>query len=248
MKKILPFMATVLLLTSAIAAQGATRPSNGHPLGAPGKIQAHRAPLADRMPVIDPTKSLPQRERASYRSSGDKAHTEPFADIELSDQLKGAGKISRPVHLLAPELMQQVQDLTDPHYLRTHLAASKATGAATPRQRDKSLPWTADQKLANPTNMNDEYISIAEYAGTGNLYAVFAAKDLGGTDRDIHIAQSTDGGASWEVWEMPAFSEDEYHPAIAIDGAGYIHVTWIRADGYILRARTTNPDAPTQWA
>lgn len=248
MKKLTPILAAALLLTSAFAAQAATRSSNDHPIGSPAQIQPHRAPLADRMPITDPTKSLPQRERASYRSTGDKAHTQPFADVELSDQLKGAGKVSRPVHLLAPELMQQVQDLTDPHYLRTHLAASKATGAATPRQMDKSLPWTADQKLANPTNMNDEYISIAQYAGTGNLYAVFAAKDLGGTDRDIHIAQSTDGGANWDVWEMPAFSEDEYHPAIAIDGAGYIHVTWIRADGYILRARTTNPDAPTQWA
>ncbi|MFT5233646.1 MAG: subtilisin family serine protease, partial [Candidatus Krumholzibacteriia bacterium] len=142
----------------------------------------------------------------------------------------------------------QIDQLTNAHYMRDGTPKDSAPAASPRSSHNKSLPWSQDTLLANPTNMNDEYISLAEYDVTGNLYAVFGAKDLGGTDRDIHIAQSTDGGQSWTVWEMPAFLEDEYHPEIAIDGAGYIHVTWVRADGYILRARTTNPDAPTQWA
>ena len=44
----------------------------------------------------------------------------PIADRELSAQVKGVGKASRPVHRLSPDLMQQVRDLTDPFYLRTH--------------------------------------------------------------------------------------------------------------------------------
>ncbi len=248
MKNNLYILGAIIMLVGATVAEATTRPTPDHQLGTARPAATRPATMSKRMPAAEHLKSLPNRTRQTYRNNEDKAHTTEFVDQDMSDQLKGVAKVARPVRHLSPDLMQQVQDLTDPHYLRTHLAASKANGTATPRAMDKDLPWTADQKLANPTDMNDEYISIAEYAVTGTLYAVFAAKDLGGTDRDIHIAQSTDGGISWEVWEMPAFNEDEYHPAIAIDGSGYLHVTWVRADGYILRARTTNPDVPTQWA
>ncbi len=107
--------------------------------------------------------------------------------------------------------------------------------------------WSADHLLANATSMNDEYVSIAVCPGSNNLYTVFEATDLGGTDRDIHIARSMDDGATWEVWEMPSFSLDEYHPDIAIDAGGYLLVTWIRDDGYVLRAKTAGPDDPTVW-
>ncbi len=112
----------------------------------------------------------------------------------------------------------------------------------------RSAPWSTDQLLANPTDMNDEYVSLAESPVTGNIYAVFAATDLGGTDRDIHIAVSEDGGLSWIVSEMPASSLDEYHPEVAVDGAGYVHVVWVRDDGWILRSRTSSPDDVSHWA
>ncbi len=241
-------IAAILLLAGAAAAQSAPQTRPEHALGAAEQATPGRAPISQRLPQAKNRAVAPHKDRQTFRTHGDKARTTTFADEDLSDQVKGVGKVSRPVHHLSPDLMQQVRDLTDPLYLRTHLTQNKTAPTGAPRAAAKSLPWTADQKLANPTNMNDEYISIAQCNLSGNLYAVFGAKDLGGTDRDIHIAQSTDGGASWTVWEMPAFTEDEYHPEIAIDGGGYLHVTWVREDGYILRARTTNPDAPTQWA
>ncbi len=108
--------------------------------------------------------------------------------------------------------------------------------------------WNTDHLLADATGMNDEYVSLQINPLSGDLYAVFAAVDLGGTDRDIHIARSDDGGAGWQVWEMPAFDEDEYHPDLAIDAAGYLYVTWIRDDGTIVRSRSAGPDDPTGWA
>ncbi len=121
-------------------------------------------------------------------------------------------------------------------------APARTTGA------DKLAPWSSDHLLADPTHMDDSYVSLAVSPVSGDLYAVFAAVDLGGTDHDIHIARSQDGGATWTVWEMPSFTQDETMPDIAIDGGGYIHVVWLRDDGYIVRTRSSSPDDPTQWA
>jgi len=112
----------------------------------------------------------------------------------------------------------------------------------------KGTPWSADRLLADPTHMDDNHISIERSPVTGYLYAVFEATDLGGTDRDIHIARSVDGGVNWSVWEMPSYSEDEYDPDLAIDAAGYLHVVWVRDDGYIVRARSEAADNPASWA
>lgn len=235
--------ALLLLLATSVQASATDTPIK---LGTPTPVSATRAPDSGRLPVAKQIAVQPTHKRQTLRTAGDKAHRPEFPDVDLTAQASGVGTASRPTHHLSPELMQEVSGLTDPRFLRTQLSGQKS--GAPYRTADKDLPWTSDHKLANPTDMNDEYVSIAEYPATGNLYAVFAARDLGGTDRDIHIAQSTDQGATWTVWEMPSFNEDEYQPEIAIDGGGYIHVVWIRADGYILRARTTNPDEPTQWA
>jgi len=247
-KKSLTGVVVSLVLFGSLATQAELLSVAKQSLGVPTKITLTRSAMPDRLPPVSRQKAQPHRARRALSGYRDRASTTTFSDTDLTSQTKGVGKASRPVHHLSPELMQQVQDLTDPFFLRTQLAAKAASQTSNSRAAQKDLPWTADHKLANPTNMNDEYVSLAAYPATGNLYAVFAAQDLGGTDRDIHIAQSVDNGANWTVWEMPAFTEDEYHPEIAIDGAGYLHVTWVRADGYIMRTRTTNPDAPTQWA
>ena len=124
-------------------------------------------------------------------------------------------------------------------------AATRDAGAASLPRRD--APWSASHLLADATQMNDRHLSLAR-APSGTLYAVFEATDLGGTDRDIHIARSLDGGATWQCWEMPSFSYDEFHPDLAIDAAGYLYVAWLREDGYILRSRSAAPDDPLTWA
>jgi len=216
-------------------------------LGQPIKISPSRPAVSDRLPAAQQFSLKSTRQRLTYLGTTDKT-TNLFLDEDLTAFTKDRA-IARPQTTpLSSEIRAEIERLTSAHYMRGPVAVSQESEATARNFTAKSLPWSADALLANPTDMNDEYISLAEYPATGNLYAVFGAKDLGGTDRDIHIAQSTDGGQSWTVWEMPAFLEDEYHPEIAIDGGGYLHVTWVRADGYILRARTTNPDAPTQWA
>lgn len=112
----------------------------------------------------------------------------------------------------------------------------------------RTAPWTADQLLANPTDMNDESVSLAANPATGHLFAVFAAYDLGGTDRDIYIARSLDEGQTWTTIKMPTFSLDESMPDLAIDAAGYIYVVWVRADGCLIRARSAGPEEIHSWA
>jgi|GEM_PF-1949388 len=219
--------------------------------------------IQDHLPTAGQIELERTRTRLSFSGHGDpRRGPAPFQDLDLSDQTKQnqAGDAARvPAAALTPEIRARIDALTDPHYLRTLRrgadpsrysrgpacqAPTRATSLST-AQRDQ--PWTADRLLANPTNMNDEYVSLAESPLTGDLYAMFAAKDLGGTDRDIHVARSGDDGQTWQVWELPSFSEDEFHPELAIDGGGYLHATWIREDGYILRCRSTGPDSPHDW-
>ncbi len=125
----------------------------------------------------------------------------------------------------------------------------------TPRERSldgaltrRAAPWSADQLLADPTQMNDEYVAVAASPISGNLFAVFAATDLGGGDRDIYIARSTDLGQHWTTVKMPTFSLDESMPDLAIDAAGYLYVVWVRADGVLIRARSASPENIHTWS
>ncbi len=122
--------------------------------------------------------------------------------------------------------------------------AANRAGAGTVR----AAPWTADQLLANPTHMNDEYVAVEASGTTGNLFAVFAATDLGGGDRDIYIARSVDLGQTWTTVKMPTFSLDESMPDLAIDAAGYLYVVWVRSDGVLIRARSAGPEDIHSWA
>jgi len=198
-----------------------------------------------------------ERARTTFRQTGDSHRgADPFQDVELTAHTKQASgnRESRPSTLSAAN-RRLVDSLTDPRFMRSlrntrvgEAARVPVAGSLRGAAPTREAPWSEDTLLANPTDMNDEYVSLARSPLSGKLYAVFAAKDLGGTDRDIHIAVSADEGLSWDVLEMPSFSADEYHPEIAIDGAGYIHVVWIRDDGWILRARTSAADDITDWA
>lgn len=224
----------------------------------PLRIDRTEVPAADGLvsATAVPASPRPRSDRMLFSRQGDPARSHlPFRDRKLdSTDEKSLGPI--------PGLAGRLSALTDPRGLRRiegMLAAeTDPTKVSVPGLRlpavgdtrptpDKDLPWTPDQLLANPTNMNDEHVSLAENPVTGHLFAVFAAADLGGTDRDIHISRSTDGGANWTTWEMPSSSGDEYHPDLAIDAAGYIHVIWIRDDGSLMRARTSAPDNPAAW-
>lgn len=116
------------------------------------------------------------------------------------------------------------------------------------RAEQRSGPWTTDHLLADPTHMNDQHVAVVCNPATGHYFAVFEAVDLGGTDRDIHLAWSNDGGTTWQQLELHPSSLDEFHPDIAIDTAGYLHVVWAREDGALVRARSAGPEDVQNWA
>ena len=130
----------------------------------------------------------------------------------------------------------------------TGLLSNRQPRNPTKADAAREAPWSPDRLLADATHMNDAYVSLAMNPVTGDLYAVFEATDLGGTDRDIHIARSQDDGQTWTLWDMPSFTQDESMPDIAIDAAGFLHVVWVRDDGYIVRTRSQNAGDPTSWA
>ncbi|MEZ4386739.1 MAG: S8 family serine peptidase [Candidatus Krumholzibacteriia bacterium] len=109
-------------------------------------------------------------------------------------------------------------------------------------------PWSPDRLLADPTHMNDQHVSVVANPATGHLFAVFEARDLGGTDRDIHVAWSTDAGQTWQQRELHPSSLDEFQPDLALDHAGYLHVVWARADGALVRTRSAGPEDVDNWA
>ena len=216
----------------------------------PGRDSFSKNSRARALPAPGLIGDSPRR-RVAWSSSPSKAADGPPAimDVDLTAETKKRSAHSRDV-AVDRESAARVEALSNLLHNRAtkHPAGGSAEEEFGGTPLKMAAPWTTDHLLADATHMNDEYVSIAASPISDNLYAVFEATDLGGTDRDIHIAQSVDGGASWSVWEMPSFSEDEYHPEIAIDAGGYLLVTWIRADGYILRSKTSNPDDPLLWA
>ncbi len=167
-----------------------------------------------------------------------------FPDVDLSADSPG-GAIVR----LLPRDKALLPAALPVEELRKLRPGDRAdAGVPARRGGDKDAPWSGDRKLANPTSMDDGYASLAVSPVTGWLYAVFEAKDLGGTDRDIHIARSQNAGLTWTVWDLPSFSQDEAMPELAIDGAGFLHVVWLRLDGYIVRVRSSAGDNPAAWS
>ncbi len=128
--------------------------------------------------------------------------------------------------------------------------ALRQSAGTVPRRAGPSrlAPWSANRLLADPTHMNDEHVALVADPVTGRLFAAFASYDLGGSDRDIHIASSADHGATWTVRELPSSSLDEAQPDLALDDAGYLHAVWVRADGALVRARSAGPGDIEHWA
>ncbi|NNE10368.1 MAG: T9SS type A sorting domain-containing protein [Gemmatimonadetes bacterium] len=266
-----------LVILAGSAAQGAepVAPESNGRLTVRAKSLVHAGLPTAREPGLGMTSDRvtrsfpapgPLETRLSHRTTGrmhdasapdasanafDAKRRAPFRDVDLTAE---AGNLaSTPVAQSDARVRERIREATD--LLRGRGGAggapeghdARANDPARSGARKTAAAWSADHLLANATSMDDEYVSIAVSPVSGHLYAVFEATDLGGTDRDIHIARSMDDGATWEVWEMPSFSLDEYHPDIAIDAGGYILVTWIRDDGYVLRAKTAGPDDPTLW-
>jgi len=165
------------------------------------------------------------------RAAGPAAPARAWRDAALADAAGG-------VPLSDPPAMPVVLRAVD-------VAAGAPAGRGAPA---RSAPWTAARLLADPTHMNDEHLALVANPATGHLFAAFASYDLGGTDRDIHVARSTDQGASWTVAEVPSSSLDEAQPDLALDQAGYLHIVWVRADGALVRARSAGPEDIQNWA
>ncbi|MCP4547970.1 MAG: S8 family serine peptidase [bacterium] len=144
---------------------------------------------------------------------------------------------------LAPEMKAELARLTD----LLHQREAEGAAGGIVRGSDREAPWSESHLLADATHMADQYVSL-QRSPAGHLYAVWQANDLGGSDRDIHIAVSLSNGMTWQVYEMPSYDQDEYHAELAIDAAGYLFVTWIRADGVILRSRSMTSESVQSWA
>jgi len=206
------------------------------------ELDAPRNPLeiaaANPARVADPVR-LAGSARTRANAAGRRL---AFPDLDL----RAAAKAAPVARALTPAGPPRTAAFDDMSWLELD---RDGTGAAkTVRDATRDAPWSTDRLLADATHMNDAFCALAVSPTTGDLYAVFEATDLGGTDRDIHIARSQDDGQTWDVWEMPSFPEDEYMPDVAIDAAGFIHVVWIRDDGYIVRTRSADGDDPTSWA
>ena len=258
-KNILPAWVTALGLALILTIY----PVPGSPLAGQAVAAGSHQPAAlhpSPLPTISAAGNrapAPGPHRRTFRRDG--THGSAAVPIRETDLTGDLDRETGPIQRLDPAERALVDALADPRYLRRlrEMDPGKSRSGRLPQVGDprpaspdipRNPPWSEDQLLANPTDMNDEYVSLAQSPVSGNLYAVFAAKDLGGTDRDIHIAVSTDDGQSWTVHEMPSSSIDEYQPEIAVDGGGYIHVVWIRDDGWVLRSRTSAPDDVGDWA
>lgn len=212
----------------------------GKALAAPGRL-----PGPGLVPAVSPA---PHTRRTSSAGKGPAARR-AFAEVDLSDRTREAANPEPAGQPFAPGLRAMQDRLTDPFFLRPSGAAPLGTtGARRALSADKDAPWSANTLLANPTSMNDDHVSLAASPDGSALYAAFTAVDLGGTDRDVHVARSLNQGLTWQFWKLPSFTTDEYQPELAVDGAGYLHVVWIRDDGVILRSRSTNPGDPSAWA
>lgn len=228
------------------------RPLSAHQSPSPGADQP-AAGLAHADPNA-PAPTVPHRAR---HTAAGKGRAPRFTEVDLTARTKSSAQPDTATARLSPEVRAMVQRLTEPFFLRAPGAAAPAPGggrralplgATDARPAAKAAPWSANTLLGNPTNMNDDHVTLATSPDGSVLYAAFSAVDLGSTDRDIHVARSLDQGLTWQVWELPSFTTDEYQPELAVDGGGYLHVVWIRDDGVILRSRSSNPGDPSAWA
>lgn len=240
---------TILALAGGVVGGAAPRNAlNAKPLPIP---RTHAAvALPGRLP--QPAVAAPaagHRRHASAEGAG-KTARRVFAEVDLTDRVKGSARPDTALASFSPELRAQLDRLTDPSFLRPQGAAPLSTVGSRRalRTADKSAPWSANTLAANPTSMNDDHVTLATSPDGAILFAAFSAVDLGATDRDIYVARSLNQGLSWTVSKLPSFTTDEYQPELAVDGGGYLHVVWIRDDGYILRARSANPGDNTSWA
>lgn len=221
-------------------------PAHAHQGGAAAALVAGRLPPA----AAKAAPAAPARHARRAAGTGPAASRRSFAELDLTDRTKTSAHPDSALATFSPTQRAQLDRLTDPHFLRAKGAAPVSpAGARRPASGpDKDAPWSANTLLANPTSMNDDHVTLACSPDGDVLFAAFTAVDLGGTDRDVHVARSLDQGQSWQVWKLPSFTLDEYQPELAVDGGGYLHVVWIRDDGVILRARSSNPGDPSAWA
>ena len=238
-------MAVALALAGALDPAAspavAAEPSSPRPLAQAAVL----APAQSRLPaasLIAQDKSAPRHARRTASSLPDSARR-AFPIRHPDTKTAGAVGIG-----LDPGVKARIEALGSPFLARGPVAGAAPAVPLRGGADKADAPWSGNRLLANPTDMNDEYVSLAASPLTGALWATFAATDLGGTDRDIHIARSVDAGLTWSVWELPASSADEYHPDLAIDAAGFIHVVWVAAPGTLMRARSAAADDPLHWA
>ncbi|MBK8166756.1 MAG: S8 family serine peptidase [bacterium] len=251
-------------LSTMPAAANDVRPAPSARRAVPARpLSAHlqATPAADvpdtGLPAATMVTATPAGGHRARRTAAGTGHRADFTEVDLTARTKSSAQPDTATARQSPAMRARLRQLTDPFFLRTRGAAAPAAGgdrraqsigSTSARSATKAAPWSANALLGNPTNMNDDHVTLATSPDGSVLYAAFSAVDLGSTDRDIHVARSLNQGLTWQVWELPSFTTDEYQPELAVDGGGYLHVVWIRDDGVILRSRSSNPGDPSAWA
>ena len=162
------------------------------PVGRPATVATQRSgPRLPAPAALDKAGMPPRHRRTAGTQPDGQTRRAPLQSVDLTGMTKQAGETLAGSSCLTPQLQAAIAALADPTKMRGEVGAADQGDRFSLRAADKgAAPWGADRLLANPTNMNDEYVSLAADPVSGFLFAVFAATDLGGTDRDIHIARS----------------------------------------------------------
>jgi len=102
---------------------------------------------------------------------------------------------------------------------------------------DGGVTWTAPAALNTdaPTDGQDDLEGTVATDRAGTWLAAWYRANMGGTDRDLLFAHSTDGGATWtspaplnSTWETD--SGDDARPRLAADGLGNWVCVWYSRD------------------